>query len=130
MKKKVDKKINWKKIAAVGGVFLLGAVVGGIGTEKILDIISLDDFSEFGCWVFKTTEHSALVRFTTTSPKTGRALNALLTEKDALRISQRTEIIKKLHKEYTQQDIAAILDVSQATVSSALHIVNRKETNI
>ena len=45
-------------------------------------------------------------------------------------ISQRTEIIKKLHKEYTQQDIAAILDVSQATVSSALHIVNRKETNI
>ena len=38
MKKKVDKKINWKKIAAVGGVFLLGAVVGGIGTEKILDI--------------------------------------------------------------------------------------------
>ena len=84
MKKKVDKKINWKKIAAVGGVFLLGAVVGGIGTEKILDIISLDDFSEFGCWVFKTTEHSALVR----SPKTGRALNALLTEKDALRISE------------------------------------------
>ena len=88
MKKKVDKKINWKKIAAVGGVFLLGAVVGGIGTEKILDIISLDDFSEFGCWVFKTTEHSSLVRFTTTSPKTGRALNALLTEKDALRISE------------------------------------------
>ena len=51
-------------------------------------IISLDDFSEFGCWVFKTTEHSALVRFTTTSPKTGRALNALLTEKDALWISE------------------------------------------
>ena len=42
-------------------------------------------------------------------------------------ISQRTEIIKKLHKEYTQQDIAAILDISQATVSAALHIVNRKE---
>ena len=78
MKKKVDKKIKWKKIAAVGG----------IGTEKILDTISLDDFSEFGCWAFKTTEHSALVRFTTTSPKTGRALNALLTEKDALRISE------------------------------------------
>lgn len=88
MRKKVDKKINWKKIAAVGGAFLLGAVIGGIGTEKFLDIISLNDFSEFGCWVFKTTEHSALVRFTTTSPKTGRALNALLTEKDALRISE------------------------------------------
>lgn len=42
-------------------------------------------------------------------------------------ISQRTEIIKKIHKEYTQQDIAAILDISQATVSAALHIVNRKE---
>ena len=44
-------------------------------------------------------------------------------------ISQRTEIIKKLHKEYTQLDIAAILDISQATVSTALHIVNRKESN-
>lgn len=44
-------------------------------------------------------------------------------------ISQRTEIIKELHKDYTQQDIAAILDVSQATVSAALHIVNRKENN-
>ena len=37
---------------------------------------------------FWISEHSALVRFTTTSPKTGRALNALLTEKDALRISE------------------------------------------
>ena len=44
-------------------------------------------------------------------------------------ISQRTEIIKKLHKEYTQLDIAAILDISQATVSTALHIVNRRENN-
>ena len=42
----------------------------------------------FPAYKFKTTEHSALVRFTTTSPKTGRALNALLTEKDALRISE------------------------------------------
>ena len=104
MKKKVDKKINWKKIAAVGGVFLLGAVVGGIGTEKILDIISLDDFSEFGCWVFKTTEHSALVRFTTTSPKTGRALNALLTEKDALRISEQiTNALSELGVEVNKE---------------------------
>lgn len=77
-----------KKIAAVGGVFLLGAVVGGIGVEKLLNTISLDDYSEFGCWVFKTTDHSAIVRFTTTSPKTGRALNALLTEKDALKMSE------------------------------------------
>lgn len=44
-------------------------------------------------------------------------------------IPQRTEIIKALNKEYTQQDIAAILDVSQATVSAAIHIVNRKESN-
>lgn len=44
-------------------------------------------------------------------------------------IPQRTEIIKELNKEYTQQDIAAILDISQATVSAAIHIVNRKETN-
>lgn len=88
MKKTMDKKINWKKIAAVGSVFLIGTVVGGIGVEKILNAISLDDYSEFGCWVFKTTEHSALIRFTITSPKTGRALNTLLTEKDALKISE------------------------------------------
>lgn len=43
--------------------------------------------------------------------------------------TQRTEIIKALHKEYTQQDIAAILDISQATVSAAIHIINRKESN-
>ena len=42
-------------------------------------------------------------------------------------IPQRTEIIKELNTKYTQQDIAAILDISQATVSAALHIVNRKE---
>lgn len=44
-------------------------------------------------------------------------------------IPQRNEIIKELNKEYTQQDIAAILDVSQATVSAAIHIVNRKENH-
>lgn len=43
-------------------------------------------------------------------------------------IRQRTDIIKELNKEYTQQDIAAILDISQATVSAAIHIVNRKES--
>lgn len=48
MKNKVDKKINWKKIAAVGGAFLLGAVIGGIGTEKFwipsaaMILVSLD----------------------------------------------------------------------------------------
>ena len=42
-------------------------------------------------------------------------------------VAERTRIIKDLYKEYTQQDIAAILDISQATVSSAIHIVNRKE---
>lgn len=42
-------------------------------------------------------------------------------------IPQRTEIIKELNTKYTQQDIAAILDISQVTVSAALHIVNRKE---
>ena len=43
-------------------------------------------------------------------------------------IPQRTKIIKELNKEYTQQDIAAILDISQGTVSAAIHIVNRKES--
>ena len=44
-------------------------------------------------------------------------------------VAQRTKIIKELNKEYTQQDIAAMLDISQATVSTAIHIVNRKESN-
>ena len=44
-------------------------------------------------------------------------------------ISQRAEIIKELHQHYTQQDIAAILDVSQATVSAAIHNIDRKERN-
>lgn len=39
--------------------------------------------------------------------------------------AQRTEIIKTLYEKYTQQDIAAILDISQGTVSAAIHIVNR-----
>lgn len=39
MGKKNMKKINWKKIAAVGGVFLLGTVVGAIGGKKLLDTV-------------------------------------------------------------------------------------------
>ena len=46
---------------------------------------------------------------------------------EIITVAQRTRIIKELHKEYTQQDIAAILDISQATVSAAIHIANRKE---
>lgn len=42
-------------------------------------------------------------------------------------IEQRTEIIKELSKNYTQLDIAAILDVSQATVSQSINAINRKE---
>lgn len=40
--------------------------------------------------------------------------------------AQRTEVIKTLYEKYTQQDIAAILDVSQGTVSAAIHSVNRR----
>ena len=84
MKKKNTKKFNWKKIAAVGGVFLLGAVTGAIGGEKILSAISMDDDTHFGMYVLKINEHSAMIRFTTTSPKTGRKLHARMTEKGAL----------------------------------------------
>lgn len=84
MKKKDTRKFNWKKIAAAGGVFLLGAVVGIVGGEKVLSAISMDDDTHFGMYVFKITDHSAMVRFTTTSPKTGRKLHARMTEKGAL----------------------------------------------
>lgn len=39
MEKTNMKKINWKKVVAVGGVFLLGTVVGVIGGKKALDIM-------------------------------------------------------------------------------------------
>ena len=39
MEKKNSKKFTWKKIAAVGGAFILGAVVGAIGGKKLLDTI-------------------------------------------------------------------------------------------
>ena len=86
MEKKNSQKFNWKKIAAVGGVFLLGAVVGAIGGEKILSAISMDDDTIFEGYAFKITDHSALIRFTTISPKTGRKLHARLTETEALGI--------------------------------------------
>lgn len=88
MKKTNEKKINWKNVAIIGGVFVLGAAAGVVGGEKILTRISLDDFTKFGFYLFKTSDHTALVRCTITSPKTGRKLNALLTEKDALKMSE------------------------------------------
>lgn len=39
MEKKIDKKFNWKKVVAIGGVFLLGTVVGAIGGRKLLDAV-------------------------------------------------------------------------------------------
>lgn len=39
MKKNTEKKINWKKVAIVGGVFTFGIVVGVIGGRKALDYI-------------------------------------------------------------------------------------------
>lgn len=39
MEKKTDKKLNWKKVAAIGGVFLLGTAVGAVGGKKLLDIM-------------------------------------------------------------------------------------------
>ena len=86
MEKKNSKKFNWKKIAAVGGVFLLGAVTGAIGGEKVLSAISRDDDTHFGMYVFKITDSSAMIRFTTTSPKTGRKLHARFTESGALEL--------------------------------------------
>ncbi len=38
MEKKNVKKINWKKAAMVGSVFLLGTVVGAVGGKKMLDM--------------------------------------------------------------------------------------------
>lgn len=40
---------------------------------------------------------------------------------------QRNKIIEELYEIYTQLDIAAILDISQATVSGVIHNLKRKE---
>ena len=93
MEKKNDKKVNWKKIIVVGGVFLLGAVAGAVNKKKILSAISMDDDTHFGMYVFKITNHDALVRFTTTSPKTGRKLHARMTEKDALETFEKLKMV-------------------------------------
>lgn len=39
MKKNTEKKINWKKVAIVGGVFAFGVAAGIIGGRKALDYI-------------------------------------------------------------------------------------------
>ena len=39
MKKNNEKKINWKKVAIVGGVFVLGAATGVIGGKMLLEYI-------------------------------------------------------------------------------------------
>lgn len=87
MKKNSEKKIDWKKVAAFGGVFVLGAVAGAIGWDKILTRISLDDFCELGCYITKMADQKAFIRFTITSPKTGRKLSAVARETCGLEIS-------------------------------------------
>ena len=42
-------------------------------------------------------------------------------------MEERNKIIEELYKNYTQLDIAAILDISQATVSAVIHNLKRKE---
>ena len=42
-------------------------------------------------------------------------------------MEERNKIIEELYKNYTQLDIAAILDISQATVSAVIHNSKRKE---
>lgn len=37
MKKTNEKKINWKNVAIIGGVFVLGVATGVIGGRKVLD---------------------------------------------------------------------------------------------
>ena len=41
MKKNNEKKINWKKVAIVGGVFVLGAATGVIGGKRHLSTSSI-----------------------------------------------------------------------------------------
>lgn len=115
-------------------------------TKNLLNVFSPDDFKSVNKKASNLIELSFMTNWTSGN-KFARAVfedgSVLVkqvsedaTNKNTMQfpkitsISQRTEIIKKLHKKYTQQDIAAILDISQATVSNALHIVNRRETNI
>ncbi len=39
MKKDTEKKINWKNVAIIGGVFVLGVATGVVGGRKVLDYI-------------------------------------------------------------------------------------------
>lgn len=39
MKKTNENKINWKKVAIIGGVFMLGVSTGVVGGRKVLDYI-------------------------------------------------------------------------------------------
>lgn len=36
MKKTNEKKINWKKVAIIGGVFVLGVVAGSMGEKAVI----------------------------------------------------------------------------------------------
>lgn len=36
MKKNVEKKINWKNVAIIGGIFTIGVVTGAVGNKALI----------------------------------------------------------------------------------------------
>lgn len=75
----MEKKINWKKVAVTAGVFATGIAIGAIGTEKILNYISLKDICEIEVKDFVEDGKTRFL-FTLTSCKTGRKLRAFCTK--------------------------------------------------
>lgn len=75
----MEEKTNWKKIAVVAGAFATGIAIGAIGTEKILNYISLKDICEVEVKDFVENGKTRFL-FTLTSPETGRKLHAFCTK--------------------------------------------------
>lgn len=96
---------------------------------ELLKIFTREEFKKLNVSLDELIELSFIVNgtFTRAVFENGVILIKNLAESSIIKLSQpksqieRAEIIENLYKSYTQQSIADMLGVSQATVSSVLH---------
>lgn len=73
MKNTTEKKINWKKVAALGGMFAVGVVVGVVGGEAVIGKLAEDGDAFLG-FSFMPFNGKECLKVTMRSDLTGREL--------------------------------------------------------